>query len=188
MDLWLVKFLLTLKSTWICTTCILHLRLVILTIFTILESEFDNLSRGHITSVWPKYDYVCESYKKKYHWSLEWASWAFKVNLIVSLQNCLKEKWSLLFILLLLLASSWFRIQGLRFRVRRLGCSTDDPLTVVQVTGLAPLFKCMGSVTFMGPAGCGQSCKLANQVLSFSFYCKGDKSIWVSNSLISSGS
>jgi hypothetical protein len=29
---------------------------------------------------------------------------------------------------------------------------------------LAPLFKCMGSVTYMGPAGSGQSCKLANQV------------------------
>ncbi|OAE22604.1 hypothetical protein AXG93_777s1120 [Marchantia polymorpha subsp. ruderalis] len=29
---------------------------------------------------------------------------------------------------------------------------------------LAPLFKCMGNATYMGPAGSGQSCKLANQV------------------------
>ncbi|KAL2609473.1 hypothetical protein R1flu_028046 [Riccia fluitans] len=29
---------------------------------------------------------------------------------------------------------------------------------------LAPLFNCMGSPTYMGPAGSGQSCKLANQV------------------------
>ncbi|XP_002987766.2 probable 3-hydroxyisobutyrate dehydrogenase-like 1, mitochondrial [Selaginella moellendorffii] len=31
-------------------------------------------------------------------------------------------------------------------------------------TALAPLFQCMGSPTFMGAAGSGQSCKLANQV------------------------
>jgi hypothetical protein len=32
--------------------------------FTLEIGHFDNWSRGHITSVWPKYDYVCESYKK----------------------------------------------------------------------------------------------------------------------------
>lgn len=32
------------------------------------------------------------------------------------------------------------------------------------VARLAPLFQCMGTVTHLGPAGCGQSCKIANQV------------------------
>ncbi|CAM6028203.1 unnamed protein product [Sphagnum balticum] len=32
------------------------------------------------------------------------------------------------------------------------------------VKGLLPLFKCMGTPTYMGPAGSGQSCKLANQI------------------------
>eukprot|EP00897_Mesotaenium_endlicherianum_P003912 jgi/Mesen1/3549/ME000199S02704 len=32
------------------------------------------------------------------------------------------------------------------------------------VQALAPLFSCMGSATYLGPAGAGQSCKLANQV------------------------
>lgn len=32
------------------------------------------------------------------------------------------------------------------------------------ISTLGPLFMCMGTPTFMGPAGCGQSCKLANQV------------------------
>ncbi|GBG81342.1 hypothetical protein CBR_g32015 [Chara braunii] len=32
------------------------------------------------------------------------------------------------------------------------------------VMALEPLFACMGKVTYLGGAGCGQSCKLANQV------------------------
>ncbi|KAL6184133.1 hypothetical protein ACLB2K_045537 [Fragaria x ananassa] len=32
------------------------------------------------------------------------------------------------------------------------------------VTWLAPLFEIMGKVTYMGPAGSGQSCKIANQI------------------------
>lgn len=33
------------------------------------------------------------------------------------------------------------------------------------VSWLAPLFEVLGKVTYMGPAGCGQSCKIANQVV-----------------------
>jgi 3-hydroxyisobutyrate dehydrogenase len=32
------------------------------------------------------------------------------------------------------------------------------------ITALKPLFDTMGSVTHLGPAGSGQSCKIANQV------------------------
>ena len=32
------------------------------------------------------------------------------------------------------------------------------------VAKLGPLFECMGSVTYLGPAGSGQSCKIANQI------------------------
>ncbi|KAM7250357.1 hypothetical protein ACFE04_022240 [Oxalis oulophora] len=33
------------------------------------------------------------------------------------------------------------------------------------VTWLTPLFNTMGKPTYMGPAGCGQSCKIANQMV-----------------------
>ncbi|XP_062030423.1 probable 3-hydroxyisobutyrate dehydrogenase-like 2, mitochondrial [Rosa rugosa] len=33
------------------------------------------------------------------------------------------------------------------------------------VKWLAPLFEIMGKVTYMGPAGCGQSCKIGNQII-----------------------
>ncbi|KAK3414238.1 probable 3-hydroxyisobutyrate dehydrogenase-like 2, mitochondrial [Eucalyptus grandis] len=33
------------------------------------------------------------------------------------------------------------------------------------VEWLSPLFDCMGKVTYMGKAGCGQSCKIANQIV-----------------------
>uniref|UniRef100_A0A0C9S7M5 TSA: Wollemia nobilis Ref_Wollemi_Transcript_13184_1269 transcribed RNA sequence n=1 Tax=Wollemia nobilis TaxID=56998 RepID=A0A0C9S7M5_9CONI len=32
------------------------------------------------------------------------------------------------------------------------------------VVRLDPLFRCMGSATYLGPAGAGQSCKIANQI------------------------
>ena len=40
------------------------------------------------------------------------------------------------------------------------------------VKKLNPLFRCMGKVTYMGPAGSGQTCKLANQI-SVAANCTG---------------
>ena len=49
-------------------------------------------------------------------------------------------------------------------RSASLSIMAGGPSAVVQA--LQPLFACMGTCHYMGEAGTGQSCKMANQVMS----------------------